>query len=261
MLSIHNFNNYIDNSNIDNNYIDNNYNNNYIDNNNNYNNNNYIDNNNNYNNNIINNTWINQNNYYFNNNANKLRESGKQLLNIFSNYFNFHINFRNTYETNMLTICNNLDIFTDINTLFTTRGFSKDKIIMFLLFKLIAHNGDKNSMNTLYNELFDIRRKTEEFTNFKNNKINCIKNLNIIQEKCKTESQNLQNVREEIKTIRSSIPSESKCSICIDNIKSHIIVPCGHKSICGDCAPQILQGGTCPICRQDIQSIIKVYEA
>ena len=254
MISIHNFNNEINNSEDDYSalYINSTYNNNY--NNNNYNNNNYN------NNNYINNHWLNQNNYYFNNNANKIKECGKQLLNIFSNYFNFHINFRNTYETNMLTLCNNLDIFTDINTLFTTRGFSKDKIIMFLLFKLIAHNGDKNSMNTLYNELFDIRRQTEEFTNFKNNKINYIKNLNIIEEKCKTESQNLENIREEIKIIRSSIPTESKCAVCIDNIKSHIIVPCGHKSICEDCAPRILLDRTCPICRQGIQSIIKVYE-
>ena len=250
MLSIHNNNNYIDNNN---NYIDNN--NNYIDNNSNINN---LYNNNN----LINNTWLNQSNYYFNNNSNKLTESGKKLYNIFSNYFNFNINFRNTYETNMLTMCNNLEIFTDINTLFTTQGYSKDKIIMFLLFKLIALNGNKHSMNTLYNELFDIRRKTEEFTNFENNKINYIKNLKIIQESCLVaEHQNLINIREEIKTIRDSIPTESKCSICIDNIKSHIIVPCGHKSICGDCAPQILQGGTCPICRQGIQSIIKVYEA
>ena len=224
-----------------------------------YNNTNHIINNN--SNHIINNTWLNQNNYYFNNNSNKLRESGKQLLNIFSNYFKFHINFRTTYETNILTTCNNLDIFNDINTLFTSHGFSKDNIIMFLLFKLIAQNGTKNSLNTLYNELFDIRRKTEELTNFENNKINYIKNLKIIQESyLVAEHQNLINIREEIKTIRNSIPRESKCSVCIDNIKSHIIVPCGHKTICGQCAPHILQSGTCPICRQSIQSIIKVYE-
>ena len=161
MLSIHNLNQDINNNYIDINNIDNN---------------NSINNLYNNNNNLINNTWLNQSNYYFNNNSNKLRESGKKLYNIFSNYFNFNINFRNTYETNMVTICNNLEVFTDINTLFVTHGYSKDKIIMFLLFKLIEHNGNKNSLNSLYNELFDmsnlLRRKTEEFTNFKNNRTN-----------------------------------------------------------------------------------------
>ncbi len=54
---------------------------------------------------------------------------------------------------------------------------------------------------------------------------------------------------------------ESKiCVICLDQERSHACVPCGHKVLCEECAPQIQREGKCPICRAEITSCTKIFE-
>jgi len=50
------------------------------------------------------------------------------------------------------------------------------------------------------------------------------------------------------------------CVICITNPSSHVITPCGHMCLCDEHAELLLQrNDPCPVCRMDINSIVKVY--
>ena len=56
-------------------------------------------------------------------------------------------------------------------------------------------------------------------------------------------------------------PEESEeCVICMDQRKSHIIVPCGHMCVCQACAERVTEEGEiCPICRTAVTMILPVY--
>ena len=50
------------------------------------------------------------------------------------------------------------------------------------------------------------------------------------------------------------------CSICLDNKKDHLFMPCRHLCICEDCSKKInIKKDKCIICREKIESIIKIY--
>ena len=49
----------------------------------------------------------------------------------------------------------------------------------------------------------------------------------------------------------------NQCPICLNNEITHICVPCGHFCLCTDCAKIIKH--RCPICRVDLENIIRVY--
>ena len=63
--------------------------------------------------------------------------------------------------------------------------------------------------------------------------------------------------------IRSSSPCikaikvENECNICYINEKKYACVPCGHMCMCGICANKI--NDKCPICKNTITDIIKIY--
>ena len=48
----------------------------------------------------------------------------------------------------------------------------------------------------------------------------------------------------------STIGGQTTCIVCMVGAKSHIAVPCGHQSLCVDCAVTIKE---CPYCRQPVQ--------
>ncbi|XP_048238002.1 uncharacterized protein LOC124111395 [Haliotis rufescens] len=51
------------------------------------------------------------------------------------------------------------------------------------------------------------------------------------------------------------------CAVCKIKRKSRMLYPCGHYSLCEDCADQMLQGKReCPICKQHVTSHTRVYE-
>ena len=58
------------------------------------------------------------------------------------------------------------------------------------------------------------------------------------------------------------IPQENKCVICLSQTdRKSALVPCGHTQLCNDCIEETKKGllKTCPLCRTDIDSVIKIY--
>mmetsp|Transcript_13342 Transcript_13342/g.35604 ORF Transcript_13342/g.35604 Transcript_13342/m.35604 type:complete len:550 (+) Transcript_13342:61-1710(+) len=51
--------------------------------------------------------------------------------------------------------------------------------------------------------------------------------------------------------------SSFQCCICMDHAIDTVFVPCGHSVACGACAHSC---ATCPICRGDIERIVKVFQ-
>jgi len=49
-----------------------------------------------------------------------------------------------------------------------------------------------------------------------------------------------------------------ECVVCLEGVKSHVVVPCGHLCLCDTCS-QKFQKGNCPLCRQAVTMILKVY--
>eukprot|EP00802_Teleaulax_amphioxeia_P022770 Tamp_23252.p1 GENE.Tamp_23252~~Tamp_23252.p1 ORF type:complete len:319 (+),score=22.45 Tamp_23252:88-1044(+) len=54
-----------------------------------------------------------------------------------------------------------------------------------------------------------------------------------------------------------SIPEDS-CVICMSMKASNVVVPCGHRCVCDGCS-RARNWQNCPICRQPVEQIIKVY--
>jgi len=46
------------------------------------------------------------------------------------------------------------------------------------------------------------------------------------------------------------------CVICYERPKTHALLPCGHRCVCGTCKKKIVQ---CPLCRQYVIEAVKIY--
>ena len=57
--------------------------------------------------------------------------------------------------------------------------------------------------------------------------------------------------------------ASNECSVCFENAVDCVLYTCGHMCLCYDCAVDIKdnQGALCPICRQAIKDIIKIYRS
>ena len=79
-----------------------------------------------------------------------------------------------------------------------------------------------------------------------------IKPLNTIKDKLKKLVQPL------IKIFNTSDDTamSKECPICLDNIKTLVVLNCGH-AFCSDCSKSIAV--TCPMCREYITAKIKVF--
>eukprot|EP01129_Flabellula_baltica_P017053 TRINITY_DN932_c0_g1_i1.p1 TRINITY_DN932_c0_g1~~TRINITY_DN932_c0_g1_i1.p1 ORF type:complete len:277 (+),score=51.10 TRINITY_DN932_c0_g1_i1:46-876(+) len=60
-----------------------------------------------------------------------------------------------------------------------------------------------------------------------------------------------------IDSMKSRRSHSSWCTICMENEKTHACFPCGHLTYCAKCINYFTD--TCPICRERITSIIKIY--
>eukprot|EP00927_Polykrikos_kofoidii_P038199 TRINITY_DN3249_c0_g1_i1.p1 TRINITY_DN3249_c0_g1~~TRINITY_DN3249_c0_g1_i1.p1 ORF type:complete len:244 (-),score=39.42 TRINITY_DN3249_c0_g1_i1:331-1008(-) len=65
-------------------------------------------------------------------------------------------------------------------------------------------------------------------------------------------------LEERANAARCKSKEESVCVICLTDQASHIIVPCGHLVLCGECCSQPIH--TCPLCRQTCQHKLRVFK-
>lgn len=49
------------------------------------------------------------------------------------------------------------------------------------------------------------------------------------------------------------------CVICLDGEATMATVPCGHRAYCADCGADPRERGPCPVCRQSVTNIIRIY--
>ena len=54
-------------------------------------------------------------------------------------------------------------------------------------------------------------------------------------------------------------PTE-QCLACVDNRRDCVLLPCAHLALCNDCVAS-LAVRSCPICRCDIESTLRVFHA
>lgn len=59
--------------------------------------------------------------------------------------------------------------------------------------------------------------------------------------------------REELNASRR----EGHCIVCMAEVASHVVVPCGHLAYCQECSS--LASSRCPLCRQRAEHIIRVF--
>lgn len=70
---------------------------------------------------------------------------------------------------------------------------------------------------------------------------------------------NIKELETDLSDLKDTTPKETKCIICLNNKSTIIAVPCGHARFCQDCICEwISKDKGCPICRQKIDSIMKV---
>lgn len=57
--------------------------------------------------------------------------------------------------------------------------------------------------------------------------------------------------------------ASNECSVCFEKAVDCVLYTCGHMCLCYECAIDIKdnQGALCPICRQAIKDIIKIYRS
>ena len=57
--------------------------------------------------------------------------------------------------------------------------------------------------------------------------------------------------------------ADSSCAVCMDKPKDTVLLDCGHRATCHDCALSLQNSGKplCPICRSPIKKTIRVYDA
>ncbi|CAM6088941.1 unnamed protein product [Calypogeia fissa] len=65
------------------------------------------------------------------------------------------------------------------------------------------------------------------------------------------------------KVTEDDISEDKLCSVCLDARKDSFFVPCGHRATCYACGLRISKANpaNCPICRQPIGEIKKIYDA
>ncbi|KAL4232048.1 E3 ubiquitin-protein ligase neurl1b [Mactra antiquata] len=63
--------------------------------------------------------------------------------------------------------------------------------------------------------------------------------------------------------IQDNENNESECNVCYERPVNAVLYTCGHMCMCFECAQAVKQvrGALCPICRQEIKDVIKIYKS
>ena len=71
------------------------------------------------------------------------------------------------------------------------------------------------------------------------------------------EQEEATKVDEEEEATKVDEEEEAMCVICLENLRSHAIVPCGHMCLCQDCASIVTE--SCPMCREPMVLAMRIY--
>ena len=104
---------------------------------------------------------------------------------------------------------------------------------------VIATYYNKTDKHKIYNLLVKDKRNTLENLD---DTINHLKTKIVIEEK-------------RLKDLEMSGKNKTECSICMNNIKNTVVIPCGH-TYCNEC---IGNQDTCFICREKITNKYNIY--
>jgi hypothetical protein len=66
-----------------------------------------------------------------------------------------------------------------------------------------------------------------------------------------------------LKDLKTNKTKEVHCVICCDEVATHAMVPCGHLALCSGCTAGMKAANKstrCPMCKSDIQSIIRIWK-
>jgi len=71
------------------------------------------------------------------------------------------------------------------------------------------------------------------------------------------------NVETENKDIRAADAPSNECAVCLENVPDCVLYTCGHMCMCYACAIDVVRsrGALCPICRQPIRDVIKIFRS
>ena len=145
---------------------------------------------------------------------------------------------------------------------------SQENFINTLLILIAFTKKDKN-INNIIKNINNLNENVDIFTHYETLltnytlRINNSKNiLNELENKISEKKNMINNLQEKLVKDLSLSDNGDKCPICLNGIKSHIIVPCGHKCLCEACSHKIKNNNEkCPICNNKVENIYKVFES
>jgi hypothetical protein len=79
-----------------------------------------------------------------------------------------------------------------------------------------------------------------------------------LQTECFKSRREKRVLEEKVRAARDKTKEESVCVICLTEEASHVIIPCGHLVLCGDCCSQPIH--SCPLCRKSCQQKLRVFK-
>ncbi len=99
-----------------------------------------------------------------------------------------------------------------------------------------------------------------------------------LEEKCEVTKESIKNIKSKKESAKAELASVQRdivsyndcigamkclrpqqCVICISAAATHAFLPCGHRSVCEQCAKKFKAGNPCPICKKPIDDAIKIF--
>jgi hypothetical protein len=78
------------------------------------------------------------------------------------------------------------------------------------------------------------------------------------QTSSESESESKRRKREVVDLDKEEDDDDDECKICMEESRTHVLNPCGHWCLCGECSAKVEK---CPICRVKIVSCIRVFKS
>lgn len=178
----------------------------------------------------------------------------------------FKICRKNTETKNILDLELENDFLKKEIRKLKTEIIQKQEIIEHIKCRNIECNNENDNENENYgfNDTQLIMHNTELINTIKilNEKVHYFNNvINIMNENNKDMQNEIAIKDKELTMLKYNI-SKYECVICMDNNKNIILQPCGHLVYCNECYDNYYNAQkfmTCPICRNEIANIIKIY--